>query len=139
MHSAALRVRVEQAQALREVSFEGFEAKLTCILSQFYPDECAALGAVGVRDFIRSSVRRAEFLGATRERDQGKYVTMELALGPELMGELVTVERERRRAHGASEHASVLIGAVCRAGVARLSGDDALPLDDDAVLLDEES
>jgi hypothetical protein len=79
--AAMLTIRKEQMQALSRVTIQEFEKDMAQHLTQFFPDESAAMGDKALRAHIRHAIARAKEYGVTSERDLCKYLNLTMVYG----------------------------------------------------------
>jgi hypothetical protein len=66
-----------------EAATQKYERRLCVHLNRFFPEECAALGELKIRDTVRYSIHRATTHGFVSERDVCKFVDVMFILGRE--------------------------------------------------------
>lgn len=78
-----LRIRDDQIEALRKPALEDFKDEMFLHLHEFFPDECARMGALSVRAFVEDGIRRADGYQVFSPRGVCKYLNLMMALGPD--------------------------------------------------------
>ncbi|MEO5930851.1 MAG: hypothetical protein ABIR47_13020 [Candidatus Kapaibacterium sp.] len=78
-----LKIRHEQNAVLEEAARLKFEDETVAHLTEFFPEQCAALGEDGTRDAIRLGVSRGMLHGITFEQDLRIYIRLMFIFGRE--------------------------------------------------------
>jgi len=76
-----LTLRPEQLQKFSDAAVKRFEDGMVVHLKKFFPEECAALGEVKLRQLIQHGIVRARLYGVTGRRDVCNYIDIMLVFG----------------------------------------------------------
>jgi hypothetical protein len=76
-----ITVNSGQLNAMRTAGRRHFEARMTVHLNTYFPEQCDALGDVGVLDAVSHGIERASTYGLRSQRDVCKYIDLMFTLG----------------------------------------------------------
>jgi len=76
-----LRIRKEQMDAFSQAAARSFEDRMVEHLTEFFPEQCEALGEPETREAIQHGINRAKTYGIISERDVCKYIDLMFTFG----------------------------------------------------------
>jgi hypothetical protein len=74
-------LRRQHSDAFNQDIRRRFEKRMTAHVNQFFPDQCQALGAAAVHEWIAHGIEQAQRYGIVAERDVSKYIDIMFVFG----------------------------------------------------------